>query len=251
MIDLYKNTIDIDYMRKIIRMSERYPERRTDLWDSISENQFISKSELLKTLLESDILNKDLSVVIIGSWYGSILIPVLAPLVKEIDLFDIDVETQKVASNMHDYDNLTFSTLDVTEKQNKSFRKENDLLIINTSCEHMGSMDELIELQRPWRSGESSNKQVWFAFQSNNMYGIEGHINCKDTLQDFKNDLPIRNLILEQKEIEEERGVRFFLFGKVVKPYEMRADGTYYPTLENRLRMIKLKDILKKKEVQK
>lgn len=233
MIDLYKNTIDIDYMRKIIRMSERYPERRLDLWDSISENQFISKTELLQTVLESDILHKDLSVMIIGSWYGSILIPVLAPLVKEIQCFDIDETTTHIASNLHEYDNVTYSSQDLTNdaKRYKGFSPDNDLLIINTSCEHMGSMKELLENQKV----KETNKKVFFAFQSNNMYGIEGHINCKDTIEDFKKDLPNRCFLFKQQEIEEERGTRFFLFGRLPpKDPSVRADGTYHRNLEER-----------------
>lgn len=217
LIDIRNQTIDLGYMHKIVKLCERYPERSQDLWDSVGKNQFISKTELLTTLLDSGIVNKDLYVIIVGSWYGSIVVPVLAPLVKGITCIDIDEKMLHIAGNIFDFDghknfdNVRYTTKNPYE-HNLNIFNQNNILIINTSCEHMPSIRDLLKMQRlPY----PEHKDVWFAFQSNNMFGIEGHINCKHGIDEFKEDLPVRHILMKQMEIEEERGTRYFLFGKL------------------------------------
>ena len=53
-------------------------------------------------------------------------------------------------------------------------------LIINTSCEHMKPMKELKALH-------DSNASF---FTSNNMFDIQGHVNCVNDNKEFKNQLP-------------------------------------------------------------
>lgn len=228
-INLYNNTIDLDYMRTLVKFGKRFPDRQSDIWDSVSANQFVSKKELLTTILESGILTEKLTVIVIGSWYGSIIVPVIAPLVKKVVLFDIDEQTTHMASNLHDYDNCVYSTVDVTKYKSGEFDTD-DLLIINTSCEHMESMCDVLALQKcPW-----NHKRTHFAFQSNNMYGIEGHVNCKDTIDDFKKELPPRHLVLKQQGITEERGTRYFLFGMLPPRIRLRSDGSRQLNLRQR-----------------
>ena len=216
MIDLYNNTIDIDYMNRVIRFAvQRFPEKQMDIFDSISPNQFISKKELLTTLLESGILNKNLSITIIGSWYGSILIPVLAPLVKDITCFDIDEEVSHIATHLHSYDNVRYSTQDLTKQRVRLENQNNNLLVINTSCEHMTEMIDILKLQYTNPKYATRPENIWVACQSNNMTWIDGHINCVTSMNEFKLQMPINMDILKEVEIGEERGTRYFLFGKL------------------------------------
>lgn len=218
MIDLYNNTIDIRYMNKIIRFAtQRFPEKADDIFDSISKNQFISKKELLTTLLESGILTKDLSVTIIGSWYGSILIPVLAPLVKDIVCFDIDEEVGRIATSLHleEYDNVTHSSQDLTKQRIKTQNDIKNLLVINTSCEHMSDMIDILKLQYTNPKYASKPENLWIACQSNNMTWIDGHTNCVTSMNEFKLQMPMNMEVIKEIEIGEERGIRYFLFGKV------------------------------------
>ena len=46
-----------------------------DLLDSYSPNQFSSKMNLINHIKSLNILKKNLRIVIMGGWYGSILIP--------------------------------------------------------------------------------------------------------------------------------------------------------------------------------
>jgi hypothetical protein len=215
MIDLYNNTIDIDYMNRIVHISQRFPEKATELWDSVSPNQFISKKELLTTVLESGILSKDLSVTIIGSWFGSILVPVLAPLVKDIICFDVDEEAGHIATQLHKYDNVIFSKQDLSKQRVKTLQDANDLLVINTSCEHMDDMIDIMHLQHLNPKYKQNPRNIWIACQSNNMLDIEGHINCVSSMKEFKLQMPMEAKILKEMEIGEERGIRYFIFGMI------------------------------------
>jgi hypothetical protein len=55
----------------------------------------------------------------------------------------------------------------------------------------------------------------YFAFTSNNMLGIEGHINCVYDLDDFQKQLPDSAKVLARDSITDERGTRFMLVGKI------------------------------------
>jgi len=185
-----------------------------DLLDSFSPNQFKSKENLINHINDLNILNKDSEIVIFGSWYGSILIPALYHKVKKITAIDLDPNVIRIAKNriFKDYD-VDFIEGDVFE-----FRDlyENVDLFINTSCEHMKPMREwgpTPQYKNPWWDRVSPTH---FAFQSNNMYGIEGHTNCVPSIEEFKNQLPVNAQVVIEDTITDERGTRFTLIGKML-----------------------------------
>jgi hypothetical protein len=47
------------------------------------------------------------------------------------------------------------------------------------------------------------------------MTDIEGHINCVNTIEDFKKQLPDNAKVLIEDEIKDDRGIRFTLIGKL------------------------------------
>ena len=145
-------------------------------------------------------------IVILGCWYGSILIPSLKQS-KRITAIDIDPTTISIAKNrlFSHYKNVDWITSDVFDN-NRYGRIKNTNLIINTACEHMKPMKEL----KPLRESKS-----YFAFQSNDMVDIEGHINCVKTIEDFKKQLPDNAKVLIEDEIKDDRGIRFTLIGKL------------------------------------
>ena len=178
-----------------------------DLLDSFSPNQFKSKLTLINHIKDLNILNKDSEIVIFGSWYGSILIPAFYNDVKKITAIDLDPKVISKAKYkiFKDY-NVDFITKDVFDWAPDSSRIKNTDLIINTSCEHMPSMKKL-EL----------DSNAHFAFTSNNMYDIEGHINCVSSIEEFKWQLPDNAKILKEDRIVDDRGTRFILIGKYEK----------------------------------
>ena len=185
------------------------------LLDSFSPNQFKTKLKLLNHIKNLNIINENSKVTIFGGWYGSILIPALKEC-KKITLIDKDsdvISTSKKRLFAH-YSNIEFISDDVFNNFRDSYISCD--LFINTSCEHMPSMKEWgpsPTYKNPWWG--RINPNAYFAFTSNNMFDIEGHINCVNNIEEFKKQLPDNAKVLIEDEIKDERGTRFLLIGKL------------------------------------
>ena len=192
--------VDLQLFKNIMAESRH----NADLVDSYSPNQFKSKERLIDLIKNLNMEFQD--IVILGCWYGSILIPSLKQS-KRITAIDIDPTTISIAKNrlFSHYKNVDWITSDVFDN-NRYGRIKNTNLIINTACEHMKPMKEL----KPLRESKS-----YFAFQSNDMVDIEGHINCVKTIEDFKKQLPDNAKVLIEDEIKDDRGIRFTLIGQL------------------------------------
>ena len=195
--------IDLQLFKNIMREGRH----NTDLLDSFSPNQFKSKEMLIKMVNDLSMVDSNSEIVILGGWYGSILIPAFKE-VKRITLIDKDKDVISIAKNrlFNHYKNVDFICDDVFNWAPDSSRIKNTDLIINTSCEHMPSMKKL-EL----------NTNAYFAFTSNNMYDIEGHINCVSSIEEFKWQLPDNAKVIKEDRIVDDRGTRFILIGKYEK----------------------------------
>ena len=193
--------IDLQLLKNIM---EEVRENK-DLLDSLSPNQFKSKLTLINHVKSLNILNENSEIVIFGSWYGSILIPAFYNDVKKITAIDLDAKVISKAKYkiFKDY-NVDFITGDVFDWAPDSSRIKKTDLIINTSCEHMRSMKEL-----------KLDTKSYFAFTSNNMHNIEGHINCVSSIEEFKEQMPSNAKIMIEDKIEDERGTRFLLIGRL------------------------------------
>ena len=191
--------MDLTLFKKIMAEARH----NKDLLDSVSPNQYKSKERLIKHVENLQLVDQNSDIVILGGWYGSILIPAFK-YVNRITHIDLDDKVIGIAKNrlFDHYKNVDFITSDVFDKNRKG-RIENANLIINTSCEHMPSMKKL-EL----------NTKAYFAYQSNNMYEIEGHINCVSSIEEFKYQLPDNANVMIEDRIIDDRGTRFLLVGK-------------------------------------
>jgi len=176
-----------------------------DLLDSFSPNQFKTKERLISHIKDLNVVNDKSEITILGGWYGSILIPALKEA-KRISLIDSDKVVVSMAKSriFNHYENVDFITSDVFH-ENRYGRIRYANLVINTSCEHMKPMKELKALH---------NSNAYFAFTSNNMFNIEGHINCVNDIKQFKNQLPENAKVLVEDSIIDDRGTRFMLVGK-------------------------------------
>jgi len=209
--------MDIKFLQTIlnnlISSSMREVREDKDLLDSFSPNQFKSKLKLVEHIDKLNILTKNSEIVIFGSWYGSILIPAFYNKVKKITCIDQDAKViSRAKYNLFKDFNVDFITGDVFEFRD-SFKNAD--LFINTSCEHMKSMKEwgpAPTYKNPWWNRVSP---AYFAFQSNNMYDIEGHINCVSSIEEFKYQMPDKAEILVEDKIIDDRGTRFMLIGKI------------------------------------
>ena len=209
--------MDIKFLQTIlnnlISSSMREVREDKDLLDSFSPNQFKSKLKLVEHINKLNILTKNSEIVIFGSWYGSILIPAFYNKVKKITCIDQDAKViSRAKYNLFKDFNVDFITGDVFEFRDSY---KNADLFINTSCEHMKSMKEwgpAPTYKNPWWNRVSP---AYFAFQSNNMYDIEGHINCVSSIEEFKYQMPDKAEILVEDKIIDDRGTRFMLIGKI------------------------------------
>ena len=223
-LNLNNTDVDTKLLYDVMSVIKEDPSLEHNLLDSFSNNQVASKYALLNAVDNLNFLDKDSTVVIWGSWYGSILIPELTNKVKKIISIDLDEAPLKIAKNslFKNYKNIEYICDDIFKKYRDVYLNTN--LIINTSCEHMLPMKE-------WKwfaPGALSNDQdpsifrtpkllddCYFAFQSNNMFGIEGHVNCVNSLQEFKDQMPERAEILFEEEVADTRGTRYMLVGKL------------------------------------
>lgn len=204
---MYKE-LQIDFLTRVLTATRKCKHRESEILDSFSPNQMLSKTELLNAIENFVPLSEEDQITIFGSWFGSILIPNLHKKVNKINCIDLDDEALRIAKNyfFNNLNNIEYISGDVFKKNLSRYKKTK--LIINTSCEHMPAMKD-------WPFWNSVNSECYFAFQSNNMIGIEGHVNCVETLEEFKNQLPETAKILHTEEIEDTRGTRYMLVGKI------------------------------------
>lgn len=203
--------IGIDLFKNIMAETRHNP----DLLDSYSPNQFKSKENLVNNIKNLNILTKESKIIIFGSWYGSILVPAFYKDVKKIILVDMDSKVLDIAKNrlFNHLSNIEYFVSDIFEDFKDQYLDTD--LFINTSCEHMLPMKEWgprPKYANPWWSRVSPS---YFAFQSNNMFDIPTHINCVNTLEQFKSQLPSNASVLYEGEVKDTRGTRFTLIGKL------------------------------------
>jgi 2-polyprenyl-3-methyl-5-hydroxy-6-metoxy-1,4-benzoquinol methylase len=201
-------SVDLTLLKHILSTMRDMPELAHDIKDSFGRNQFAAKSQLIDLIDRMGCLDSESEVVIFGCWYGSVIIPKLSKRVKSIYGVDLDKQVIHIAKNKFWKDDPKVKLIEGDIFS--SFRKKYSTarLFINTSCEHMPAMNS-------WAGWSKVSDDAYFAFQSNNMFGIQGHINCVDTIVDFKKQLPEHAIVLHQEELNDDRGTRFTLVGKI------------------------------------
>lgn len=208
MIEFDKNTISLNVFQNVINELKENREYAQDIMDSFSTNQFKSKQKMIE-LIQQHSENNLQEIVIFGCWYGSILIPGLLKNANKITGIDLDSAVLKIAKNrlFKDYKGIDFIQGDVFEKDLSRYHTCD--LFVNTSCEHMQPMNE-------WPFWSYAKSGALCAFQSNNMYQIDTHVNCVASLQEFKSQMPQNLRILSEHALVESRGTRFSLVGKII-----------------------------------
>ena len=194
----------------------RFVELTTDkttkhsLYNSINANQRKSKRWLIEILSTVFTWHKPYygiagsSVLILGGWYGG-----LASMLKRkfsvemVRCIDIDPICKKYGRLIYNGEvYIQFRCLDFIDYP---IQKKYHDLIISTSCEHF-KREDLIEFIN------KTPKGISFCLQSNNYYGIEEHINCSDSLEDFVKYLPLHSMLAVELEFEKYK--RFMVIGK-------------------------------------
>lgn len=136
-------------------------------------------------------------IFIAGSWYGNVLVPLIQDIYSEsrIKLHDIDEEVIDIARKIYFLDNeqVSCEVLDSSQYEYHCF-------MVNTSCEHMQPLNV--------------KKKTYVVLQSNNYRGVDGHINCVDSVEELAHQYNLSE-IYYSGELSFENYTRFMIIGKV------------------------------------
>lgn len=189
--------------------------------DCMSRGQIRSKVWLVEELKKLDL---ELGTVyLLGGWYAT-----LGPLFKDHQLkieklrsFDVDPKCTPIAGRMnkdwemqdwkfkattfdiHDlnYELATYTT--VNSKGETATLNEVPNTLINTSCEHIENFDD-------WFKKIPQGRLL--ILQSNDYFDNDQHVNCVKNLEDFKNKVPLSEILYEG-ELDLGLYKRFMLIG--------------------------------------
>ena len=215
----------IEGLRRILRASY-FPNNKDAIIDSLirfsSSGQLESKSWLIKTLKQENILNLG-TVFVCAGWYG--LLPYLLLndknfSIKQVFNFEIDPLSVSISEDFNrisvqnnwkfkatlknilelNYHTSHFSTLKANGTAQKLTISPDT--IINTACEHIQNF-------KKWWGLLPTKKLI--ILQSNNFFESEDHVNCLNKLEEFKKQAPL-DLIYEG-ELNLEKYKRFMLIG--------------------------------------
>ena len=179
---------------------EKYPNAR---WkDVFRENQLESKSWLVKQLQHWD---TDLGIVYIcGGWYGvlSSMLFISKLPINRIYSYDIDPFSTQIANDINSFKHINRFMAITEDIHNLDYNKCDT--IINTSCEHITNFSD-------WYDNIPDNKLL--VLQSNNMSDLHEHVNCIESLEEFKQQCYISNL-LYSGELNFDNFTRYMLIGR-------------------------------------
>ena len=170
--------IDFENTTMLQELIRKYPGRVLDYLNGCNETQWSSKSWLVEELnlylFKYGKREGGFTIAVLGGWYGllsHILVDELGVDIEKIISFDIDPIASEIGY-MICPDIVEFKTNDVAKI---------DLfydVIINTSTEHM-------EQETVNHTIDTAKSGTIFVFQSNNFFGLQEHINCSESEEEF------------------------------------------------------------------
>ena len=144
-----------------------------DIADSFSATQYKSKKWLVDALQKQTIV-PDPSILILGGWYGSYLIPLLQETLTPRHIYHNDLNSSVIstAKLLHQSNkNISFHKFDAV-KHSEKFRVD---ILINTSCEHMHTVGtHLVD-----------NPDCLYVLQTCDNQDDPGHINTSHNTDEF------------------------------------------------------------------
>lgn len=205
---LYKCT-DLYVINRIKRLKQI--ELAPRLGESFSKGQIKSKIWAIEEIKKLEFSNRK-NILILCSWYG-LLSRLLFDFLSEdtyINTVDMDPSTF-VASTTLNYPEVETGYFVAYEKNILDIEYDNYILqnsekvdlIINTSCEHL---NDFLRWYDRIDNGEL------LLLQSNNFFSCEEHVNCVSSIDEFKKQAPMAQIIYEGSLALEEY-TRFMLIG--------------------------------------
>jgi len=196
---------DSPLIADIRETSLRYP--RPTLGHALNRNQITCKKWLVESL--HNVSGGELGrICVLGGWFGVLGAMLLHDprfKIESVSSIDLDPDCEEVANCLNrthvDSGKFRFLTADMYEMD---FADGAFDLIVNTSCEHLETIGKWFE-RIP--SG------TLLTLQSNNYFGIDGHVNCVGSLEQFKAQVPLAEVMFEG-ELALKKYTRFMLIGR-------------------------------------
>ena len=166
--------------------------------NSINDNQVQSKEWLIENCFEYFDMFDDAKTLIAAGWYG-LLGDMLyrGEYCSDITIYDMDPKCREFGKKM--YPHLKHITRRIKNIDAYGYHQ-----IICTACEHVDD-NELNEFLNKKSPGSL------VILQSNNYFGIPGHINCKTSLAEFQSSVNFN--IIKSFELKTEKYNRFMIVG--------------------------------------
>ena len=194
---------DIAYWMDTIRDADDHKRLLESFW----HGQLESKVWLCEHLanVEHSLTNK---IVIFGGWYGVLSTMLFNSKVgvRHITSVDIDPDCKNIALSMNKVYAMDNRFEAVTEDMCNYEYKDRPHIVINTSCEHITQ-----EQYNKWL--DKIDTDTWIVLQSNNFSSHHEHINCSESLKDFKWKSNLRRVWYEG-ELELPKYNRYMIIGR-------------------------------------
>lgn len=202
---------DSPFVSDIRETASRFP--RPELGYALNHNQTTSKKWLIDCLHDS-FGGRLGCVYVLGGWFGVLGAMLLHDQRFDIDRVisvDMDLSCEAVARSLNRSHKERF--IPVTMDMNALNYVDDTFplvgaaspdLIINTSCEHLQHFDQ-------WYAIIPDGKLL--LLQSNNYYGVDGHVGCVDDLAGFKDLAPMTDVLFEGA-LELNKYTRFMVIGR-------------------------------------
>lgn len=143
--------------------------------DAFGASQFLSKIPLVDEL-QRIIRPKD-TVVLIGGWVGLIPFLMMKKQIQCAQVINVEIDQNALLASDALNEEATFAYERLYEDAlNVNYSLWNDLIVINTSCEHLGDYENWIQ------KIPAGTRCI---LQSNNMFGLPEHVNCHSDIEDF------------------------------------------------------------------
>lgn len=199
--------MDIQYLTKISDVLRRGVSTGLNVFDfanSFSQTQLDSKKWLVEELSKVS-FKKQPTILILGGWYGSYLVPLLRQHVKPDHIYfnDIDRVCLDVAKELHirykEDRSISFHHFDATTM----FHHFDADIVINTSCEHMEQYEEMLK----------EGQDTLFVLQSCDEESDPGHVNVSKTTQEFLQKVGLTRVYTQSRKNLGHKN-RFLIIGK-------------------------------------
>lgn len=178
--------------------------RLKDILDSLSTGQWESKSWAVNELAKK-VEKHHKHCSIIGGWYGLFShLMIERGITLKIRNVDLDETCISIGEMLRVHEGYTFAHRDgLSEFEHDG----DDRIFVCTACEHIDNDDLVAAL-------EKKHPNALVLLQSNDYYDIDSHINCKDSLQDFVDSLPLKNILYKGEFPYKDEYTRFMVIGK-------------------------------------